>query len=184
MLAHQGAADESLGLVLLFSALWVGWIGSSRIRGTGFPRLPALAGPGLIVAGLGLLVASAVVPPALFPRTTPAPGPRPTSTAKLAFQRPDNGAVVEGAQVQVVLDLEGGTIVDTTSTDLTPDTGHIHLLVDGRLVSMTYGPVQIVDVGSLGAGPHVLEAEFVAADHAPFNPPVTATITFRTGGES
>jgi hypothetical protein len=173
-----------LGLVLLFTALWVGWIGRSRIRGIGFGRLPAFAGPGLIAAALGLLVAAALVPPAIFPPTTPEPGPRPASSARLAFERPGDGALVDGQHVEVVLNLEGGTVVDAASTDVRPDTGHIHLILDGRLVSMTYGPVQMVDVTSLASGAHTLEAEFVAADHAPFNPPVTATITFRTGGPS
>ena len=43
---------------------------------------------------------------------------------------------------------------------------------------MTYGLEQQVPVGGLSPGPHQLRAEFVAADHAPFNPPVVATVTF------
>jgi hypothetical protein len=45
-------------------------------------------------------------------------------------------------------------------------------------VSMTYGTVQRVVVANLAPGPHVLGAEFVAVDHGPFNPPVTASVTF------
>ena len=35
---------------------------------------------------------------------------------------------------------------------------------------MTYGLVQLVDIRGLAPGEHTLEAEFVAADHGPFDP--------------
>jgi hypothetical protein len=182
MLAHQGAADESLALFLVFSALWVGWTAASRLRHTGFPRMPVAAAYGLLVVAVGLLVASATVPRAIFPRGSPSPsaasGPRPTSTATLAFTRPVVDATIHGDELEVVLDLAGGRIVDTTSTTLTPDTGHIHLSLDGRLVSMTYGTVQVVELSGLAPGRHSLVAEFVAADHAPFDPRVMARVTF------
>jgi hypothetical protein len=44
---------------------------------------------------------------------------------------------------------------------------------------MTYGTVQILNIANLTPGPHTLTAEFVAADHAPFNPRVVATATFK-----
>jgi hypothetical protein len=50
--------------------------------------------------------------------------------------------------------------------------------VDGSIVSMTYGTEQRVPLGGLEPGPHVLQAEFVAADHAPFDPRVTAREQF------
>jgi hypothetical protein len=43
---------------------------------------------------------------------------------------------------------------------------------------MTYGKEQRVPIGYLEPGPHVLQAEFVAADHGPFNPRVTAITQF------
>jgi hypothetical protein len=183
-LAHRGAADESLGIVFLFAAMWVGWTGWSRLRGHGFERLPAFAGPGLLVAGGMLVVAAVAVPPALFPPDSQLAGPRPASTATLSFDRPEVGTSVGDGRLQVVLDLRGGTIVDGTSTDLASDAGHIHLTVDGRLVSMTYGVVQVVDVRSLPPGEHHLRAEFVAADHAPFSPRVVAVVSFRTEGRA
>ena len=89
---------------------------------------------------------------------------------------------MSGDQVEVVMTLNGGTIVDTASTTLTPDTGHIHLSLDGKLVSMTYGLVQLVDVSGISPGQHTLEAEFVAAGHGPFDPRVVAQTTFTVGG--
>ena len=184
MLAHAGAADESLGVILLVAGLWIGWIAASRIRERGFPRMPlAVAWAGVTLA-LVLVAASVVVPPRLFPRTVAAAaqptasGPRPASTATLAFERPAEGATVTGQDLEVVLRLDGGTIVNTTSTTLTPDTGHLHISLDGAVVSMTFGVVQSVDLRSVAPGEHTLTAEFVAADHGPFNPRVTATVRF------
>jgi hypothetical protein len=188
MLAHAGAADESLSVVLLFTGLWVGWAGWSRLKGRGFPRLPSGGAVALIVVGVALAVSAAVVPRALFPPTSPGlasptpGGPRPASTATLSFVEPAPNQEVTGDTLQVVLDLEGGRIVDTTSMNLTPDTGHIHLLLDGSLVSMTYGSVQEVDLRGLAPGDHRLEADFVAADHGPFDPQVRSSVEFRSGG--
>jgi hypothetical protein len=176
-----------MSVALLFGALWVGWIGWSRLRGKGFSRMPAWAGPGLLVAAAALAVAAATVPRAIFPATPPAAaaaptsvGQRPTSTARLSFDEPAIGATVDADDLEVVLDLRGGRIVEDTSTDLAPDTGHVHLVLDGRLVSMTYGLVQVVDLRDLPPGSHTLQAEYVAADHAPFDPRVTAVTTFET----
>jgi hypothetical protein len=185
VLAHAGAADESLGVILLVAGLWVGWIAVSRIRQRGFPGMPlAVAWAGVTLA-LVLVAASVVVPPRLFPRTpagaAPPPtsgGPRPASTATLAIVRPADGATVADQDLEVVLRLDGGTIVNTTSTTLTPDTGHLHLSLDGAVVSMTFGVVQSVDLRSVAPGEHTLTAEFVAADHGPFNPRVTASVRF------
>jgi hypothetical protein len=185
MLAHAGAVDESLSVALLFGALWVGWVGWSRLRGKAFPSLPAWAGPGLLVAAGALAVSAAVVPRTLFPASsapTVAPGPRPASTAYLSFAQPADGQLVSDDQVEVVLDLEGGRIVEETSADLAPDTGHVHVVLDGDLVSMTFGLVQVVDLRDVSPGSHTLQAEYVAADHAPFDPRVTAVVRFETEG--
>jgi hypothetical protein len=188
MLAHAGAVDESLSVVLLFGALWVGWAGWSRLKGTGFPGLPAWAGPGLLCLAAALAVSAALVPRALFPATPTtlpaasavASGPRPESAATLSFAEPADGRVVTGDEVKVVLDLQGGRIVDGASTQLTGDTGHVHLALDGTLVSMTYGLVQVVDLRGTAPGSHTLQAEYVAADHAPFDTRVTAAVRFET----
>jgi hypothetical protein len=56
------------------------------------------------------------------------------------------------------------------------------VFLDGAIVSMTYGMQQEVPVGDLVPGRHRLVAEFVAADHAPFDPRVTASVTFLKEG--
>ena len=166
--------NDVLMYALLIGATAVGLAGVARLKGRAFGGLPAIWGPGLLVAGAGLAVAAFVLPPLLA-------GPRPASTATLAFAEPSEGQVVSGNEVEVRFDLQGGTVVGAASTDLRPDTGHIHLSLDGQL-SMTYGVRQTVAVGELGPGVHTLLGEYVAADHAPFLPRVTTTVTFRIEG--
>jgi hypothetical protein len=187
VLAHGGGAPETISVVLLFGGLWVGWAGWSRLKGAGFPRLPVGGAYGLLGVAVVLALAAGFVPQAIWgPSGTPPPKPaptgaRPVSTAVIGFTRPTDDQVVDGSQLEVVMSLSGGRIIDTTATSLAPDTGHIHLSVDGTLVSMTYGLVQIVPMQSLAPGRHTLGAEFVAADHGPFAPRVTASVTFVKG---
>lgn len=186
MIAHAGAADESFAAVMIVAGMWVGWIGRSRLKGTGFPKLSRTLAWVMVGLAVTLVVGSAVVPRAIYGPTVatssaPASGPRPVSTATLGFVSPAEGVVVHGEELEVVLALEGGRVVDSASTVVTPDTGHIHLSVDGKMVSMTYGTVQMLDLRPYPPGPHVLEAEFVAADHLPFSPAVSASVTFTVG---
>jgi len=131
-------------------------------------RLSVLPMPRLAVLVLTLLVAGCSVP---VPTPTPAPtlGPRPSSPATVEVLEPAQGASVTAAKVHVQLKLVGGTIVEETTTTIQPDEGHVHLYVDNQLVTMNYGLEQdlVLTVGS-----HAIKAEFVAADHAPFNPRV------------
>ena len=106
---------------------------------------------------------------------TPAMQARPRSTAVLAFVTPSPGAVISGTTLHVRLKLTGAEIIPQTSTNLSPDKGHIPLALDGQVISMAYGVEQDVTVTP---GPHILQAEFVATDHFPFNPRVLNTVTF------
>src|SRR5207248_7185572 len=101
----------------------------------------------------------------------------PSSPATLGILQPTAAQVLHGdpATLDVRLSLRDARIVPFTSTKLTPDTGHIHLYLDGALVSMTYGLTQRLPVRP---GRHTLLAEFVAVDHAPFDPRVEATVRF------
>ena len=177
MLAHAGSPDESLAMLLLAAGVWTGWAGLSRIRGKGFARVPVIGAWALGVAGVGLIVGAGLVPHRLFPRT--ATGPRIASTAEISIAQPTPAEDVAGSGLKVVMNLDGGTIVDTSSTRLAPDTGHVHLSLDGTLVSMTYGLGQVVDLHGVPPGEHTLRAEFVAANHQPFDPRVVATVRFR-----
>ena len=186
MLAHTGGAEESFSLLLLFSGLWVGWAGWSRLGGRGFRRLPAPVAFALVATGMALAVGAAVVPRAIFgPAGIPRGSPsvlRPSSVTAIAIVQPVPEQVVNGTTLDVVLVLRGGTIVDAATTRVTPTTGHVHISVDGKLQSMTYGLVQEISVAGLLPGNHTLEAEFVAADHGPFAPRVTSQVTFIVPG--
>ena len=100
---------------------------------------------------------------------------RPRSTATLVILSPAPGSTITGRTLHAQLKLTGAAITSETSTNLRPDRGHIHLIVDGRVVSMAYGLDQTVQVAP---GDHLLQAEFVATDHFPFNPRVVTSATF------
>ena len=105
--------------------------------------------------------------------------PRPSSPAKLTIVAPRNGQTVkEGAELR--LGLAGAKIVNQTTTRIQGDEGHIHLLVDGKLVNMNYGLRQRLP--ELTPGQHVLQVEFVAADHAPFDPRILTQAAFTVAG--
>jgi len=125
-------------------------------------------------AALGALVSVTILsagcgPSASSPSTTPTPGVRLSSPAVVSILQPTPNQVITGTSVHVVLSLKNAKIVPQTSTNVRPDEGHVHLYVDSVLVSMNYQLEQDLPVHP---GTYVLKAEFVAADHAPFNPRV------------
>lgn len=128
---------------------------------------------------LTILLLAAVLtgcaPRAQTPPAQPATQVRPRSTATLRILNPAPGATVSGRTLHVRLELTGARIVPQTSLNLTPDRGHVHLSLDGRVVSMAYGLEQDVAVTP---GDHLIQAEFVATDHFPFNPRVVTSVTF------
>lgn len=117
--------------------------------------------------------------PTASPSVSPA-ADRPSSTAKLAIVSPTQGEVIDGSTAPLEVKLTGATIVQQTSTDLKPDEGHLHVILDDHLVSMTAATESMLT--DLGPGQHVLKVEFVANDHAPFDPRVTDAITFEVEG--
>jgi hypothetical protein len=94
---------------------------------------------------------------------------RPSSPAVVAIVQPTNGEVVTGSTVHVVVSIKNAEIVKTTSTHIQPDQGHVHLYLDNTLVYMQYSLQQDLPVKP---GTYTLKAEFVASDHAPFDPRV------------
>ena len=134
----------------------------------------ALAGVLLLVAGLaGCAGGGEGAGPSPASDTL---GPRPSSPAKLAIVSPRNGATVPEAGGPLEVSLAKAKIVNITSRNIKPDEGHIHVLVDERLVSMDY---QLDGrLPKLGAGTHVVQVEFVAADHLPFEPRVLSQAAF------
>jgi hypothetical protein len=112
------------------------------------------------------------------PSTTPTA--RPSSPATIRIVAPADGAVVHGPTVRVRVALTGARIVDATTTHITPTTGHLHLYLDGKIISMNYQLSQTIP--DVPAGQHVLRVEFVAADHLPFDPRIITGVAFEVKG--
>jgi Family of unknown function (DUF6130) len=135
---------------------------------------------------LGLLLAAAVAGcsggqsgsggQATTPPPTTAAAARPSSPAKLTIEAPHNGQVVNGTGLQLRLGLQNAKIVAVTTTNIRPDQGHVHVMLDGRLISMNYRLSETLP--KLTPGTHVLQVEFVAADHLPFEPRVLNQAAF------
>jgi hypothetical protein len=111
---------------------------------------------------------------------TATPTARPSSPAAIRIVSPVTGAVVHGPKVRVRVALTGARIVDVTTTHITPTTGHLHLYLDGKIISMNYQLTQTIP--SVPPGQHVLKVEFVAADHLPFDPRIITGVVFEVKG--
>jgi hypothetical protein len=103
------------------------------------------------------------------PATT-APGPRPSSPAVVEIVEPRNGETVRGSGVALEIELNGAALTDVTTQDISGAQGHLHVSVDGELISMTSGLTQ--PLPDLERGRHIVRVEFVAGDHLPFDPRV------------
>ena len=110
-------------------------------------------------------------------KSSPSTGQRPTTTARLEITAPQPNAKT-GADITLKMNLIGGQVVppETVSGPLRGDQGHIHVSVDGQLVSMNYGLE--APLTGLKPGSHSVQAEFVAVDHAPFKNRVIAAVLF------
>jgi len=105
---------------------------------------------------------------------------RPASTGKLAIEAPRNGQVVKGSNLTLKVDLTGAKVVPATTTKITPNQGHLHVTLDGKLISMNYGLSEKLPKLSLGT--HLVQVEFVASDHLPFDPRVITQAAFQVNG--
>lgn len=166
--------DQGVTTVLFVAAAFFAWIALARLRGRAYLRLPRVWAWVLAAAALVAVVLAFVLPPIIRPNAVSA---RPASTARLSIESPRPGQEFTGnpAPVQVRLRLTGARVVTFTSSRLVPNEGHIHLYLDGGLISMSFSLVQELRIVP---GRHVLMAEFVAVDHAPFEPRVRASAAF------
>ena len=138
------------------------------------------AAPALLataVLALAVLLASCSKATGAGATTTATPTTRPSSPAKLTILSPKNAQRIKGPSVDVHLRLQGARIVRPTSQHITPTTGHIHVYLDNRIVSMNYGTSATIP--KVPPGTHVLRVEFVASDHLPFDPRVVSAVVFQ-----
>lgn len=108
--------------------------------------------------------------------STPTLATRPSSTGVLTIVTPTNGQVIHGSSVALKVTLTGATLVQTVSTDLKPDQGHLHVILDDTLITMTSGLETVIP--NVLPGRHLIKVEFVANDHAPFDPRVIVGVAF------
>jgi hypothetical protein len=177
VLAHAGGHTLGQNIVetlLLLASIAIA-CAAVRLRNV---RVFGRAGPASWAVGMlpvAALVLAFVVPSMLGIKIASL---RPSTNAKITILSPRPHQVLRGdpVTIQVRLRVTGARIVTQTSTHLSPDKGHIHLYLDGMLVTMAYATSTTIE-----ASPHIhrLRAEFVAVDHGPFSPPVTASVTFR-----
>jgi hypothetical protein len=133
---------------------------------------------GALFAGiaLGLVMAACSSGGSTTTQQPGTPQVRPNSPAQLAIVLPKNGETVTGPSVELKVSLKGAEIVPAVTTKLSPDKGHLHVYLDNNLVSMTFGLDQMIP--NVAPGQHVLRVEFVASDHAPFDPRVFQSVVF------
>jgi hypothetical protein len=105
---------------------------------------------------------------------------RPSSTGKLSILAPRNGQIVKGTDLTLKLELTGAKIVPATTTKIQPDQGHVHVMLDGKLISMNYKLSE--KLPKLSPGTHLIQVEFVASDHLPFDPRVLTQAAFQVNG--
>lgn len=155
---------------------WGAWVRFRRARTGSSSDRPAAW---VLVAGAGVCVVLAGVLPPLI---SPAPAAsRPHTDATISFISPTSGEVFHGdpAHVNIQVRVDGARIVRFTSSHLVPDEGHVHIYIDRRLVCMTFTASCRTNIPP---GEHVILAEFVAVDHGPFAPPVTASVRITVVG--
>ena len=88
---------------------------------------------------------------------------------------PANGAVIHGTP-SASPSAAGREVLPATTTAISPDRGHLHVYVDDRIVSMNFSLSDVVR--NVTPGMHILQVEFVASDHLPFDPRVIAQTAF------
>jgi hypothetical protein len=97
------------------------------------PHRRALARGAAALAGVSVVLAYG------FPLMLKPTAFRPHATARLEILSPARGEVFRGnpATVPIELRLVGGRIVSTSSARAVSNVGHIHLYLDGKLISMS-----------------------------------------------
>ena len=177
VLAHAGGhtvGQNSVETLFLLAAAGLAWA-AIRVRGVRIFGRPGLASWAVGMLAVTALVLAFVIPARLGIKIASA---RPSTDAEITILSPRPRQVLRGnpAAILVRLRVTGARVVAQTSTHLSPDKGHIHLYLDGMLAAMAYATSTTIYASP---GRHRLEARFVAVDHGPFRPPVTASVIFR-----
>ncbi|MEP7056020.1 MAG: hypothetical protein ABI912_12320 [Actinomycetota bacterium] len=125
-----------------------------------------------VFAAIAVVAIAAAATAGMWAPKKRASASRPTTIARLAILSPQTDQVVP-LHTEVKVQLTGGTLLDPAVTK--GSGGHLHVSVDGSLISMTDKLDQQVQ---LTPGRHTVTAEYVAPDHASFKTPVIAAVVF------
>lgn len=131
---------------------------------------------GLLLAGIAAGCGKSTTTGGSSSTPTAEGSPNPSTAAQIAIVSPTAGTTVSGPTVHVQLTLVGATLVPPgTVSGASPTEGHIHLSLDGTVVSMTSGLTYDMPVSP---GQHLLQAEFVANNHRSFSPKELKSVVF------
>jgi hypothetical protein len=89
---------------------------------------------------------------------------------------PTEGEVFNSTMVPFEVSVIGGRFAEETTLQNRPGEGHLHIAVDGRIISMTGEASGEIHLAS---GTHVLTFDLSANDHSPFCPQVQETRTVK-----
>ncbi len=129
----------------------------------------------LVLAALSLAACGSGEPTASSP--TPSAQARPSSTGTIRVLEPGPGEIVDGPDVVVKVELTGARLVAKNVAEVTPDTGHMHISLDGKTLTLLAG--ETYTMKGVSPGLHILSVELAAGDHGPFYPRVQQQVTFR-----
>jgi hypothetical protein len=164
VLAHTlGAGGPEIELLLLAVALL--FLGVTFfVQKTTKPAVPVVLLVGALAVGAGSFAVGGSDEHTGTEGTTAAPeglGVTITSPA-------DGDTVPAGEPVVVEVEVTGGELTsDTESED--PTQGHLHIFVDGSVISM---PSTTTNEVELEPGDRTIAVEFTTADHRSFEPPI------------
>jgi hypothetical protein len=114
----------------------------------------------LVLGAVGLAIGAFAVTPDSQPAA---------DDITVEIEDPTDGSTVDaGEPFALQVALEGASLTTKVTSD-DPTEGHIHIYVDGKVVSM---PSTLTPEVELRVGPHTIAVEYVTAEHAPLDPPV------------
>jgi hypothetical protein len=119
----------------------------------------------LVLVSIAIGIGGVVAPPA-------------APDVHVSIEEPVDGASVPAdEEIEIRVGLSGARLASSTGT--ASASGHLHVLVDDEIVSMTGALITRV---ILSPGPHTIEAEYVSASHRPLSPRVVARADVTASG--
>jgi hypothetical protein len=97
-----------------------------------------------------------------------------TGEIALTLVSPTDGEVVCGDPLEVVTVVENFTLVNETIEDPPPDTGHLHVYLNGQEYAQSDSPEVVVT--GVTDGEYQLRVDLARADHQALDPYVGTTI--------